>query len=55
MDFVLDRQRLNVAISRGKYAAWIVRSPALTDLAPRTPKELLALGAFLALTESGAT
>lgn len=49
ISFLLDRHRLNVAISRGKYASWIVRSNALTDFPPSTTDELLALGAFLAL------
>ena len=50
--FVLDRHRLNVALSRGKYAAYLVRSPALADVVPRTPQELLAVGAFLGLDEA---
>jgi uncharacterized protein len=50
----LDRHRLNVAVSRGKWAAYLVRSVALTDFAPRSPAELIALGAFLGLCE-GAT
>ena len=51
IDFLLDRNRLNVAISRAKHAAYLVRSPLLTDLAPRSPRELVALGAFIGLCE----
>ncbi|GGB82185.1 nuclease [Knoellia flava TL1] len=49
--FLLDRHRLNVAVSRAKHAAYLVRSSVLTDFAPRTPDELIALGAFLGLCE----
>ena len=49
MGFLLDRHRLNVAISRGQHSAYVVRSAVLTDFAPRTPAELIDLGAFLGL------
>ncbi|MDF8265238.1 TM0106 family RecB-like putative nuclease [Luteipulveratus flavus] len=49
--FLLDRHRLNVAVSRAQYAAYLVRSRVLTDVAPRSPEELTALGAFLGLCE----
>lgn len=52
MGFLLSRNRLNVALSRGKWAAIIVRSPVLTDFAPRTTDELVTLGAFLTLCEA---
>jgi predicted RecB family nuclease len=48
--FLLNRNRLNVAISRAKYAAVIVRAEALTDYLPTAPSGLVELGAFLALT-----
>ncbi len=51
ISFLLNRNRLNVAISRAKYAAVIVRSEALTEYLPSSPKGLLELGAFLSLTE----
>jgi uncharacterized protein len=41
-----------VAISRGQHAAYVVRSSVLTDFAPRTPAELIDLGAFLGLCAS---
>lgn len=51
VSFLLNRNRLNVAISRAKYAAVIVRSATLTDYLPATPAGLIELGAFLALTD----
>lgn len=52
--FLLNRNRLNVAISRAKYAAVLVRSAQLTDYLPGQPAGLIDLGAFLALTASDA-
>lgn len=52
--FLLNRNRLNVAISRAKYAAVLVRSAVLTDYLPGQPDGLIDLGAFLALTADGA-
>ena len=49
ISFLLNRNRLNVAVSRAKYAAIIVRSSLLTDYLPSTPDGLIDLGAFLAL------
>lgn len=51
MSFLLNRNRLNVAISRAQYAAVIVRSGSLTEYLPSTPAGLIELGAFLALTQ----
>lgn len=48
--FLLNRNRLNVAISRAQFAAVIVRSELLTQYLPATPAGLVDLGAFLALT-----
>jgi uncharacterized protein len=49
ISFLLNRNRLNVAVSRAKYAAFIVRSTLLTDYLPSTPDGLIDLGAFLSL------
>jgi len=46
MEFLLDRNRLNVAISRGKLCARIIHSPALTDYLPTRPDQMENLGAF---------
>ena len=50
MDFLLSRNRVNVAVSRGQWAAYVVKSPALTDYLPGSPAGLAELGAFLRLT-----
>lgn len=52
ISFLLNRNRVNVAISRAKYAAYVVRSPHLTDYLPSSPAGLVELGAFLALSDS---
>ncbi len=49
ISFLLNRNRLNVAVSRAKYLGVIVRSPLLTDYLPGTPDRLVELGAFLSL------
>lgn len=48
--FLLNRNRLNVAVSRAKYASIIVRSRALTEYLPSDPSGLIDLGAFLSLS-----
>jgi uncharacterized protein len=53
--FLLNRNRLNVAISRAQYAAVIVRAEALTEYLPSAPAGLVELGAFLALTAPDTT
>jgi len=50
LDFLLDRNRLNVAVSRGQWAAFVVRSTHLTRTLPRRPESLERLGAFVGLT-----
>ncbi|MGL4175613.1 MAG: DEAD/DEAH box helicase, partial [Dermatophilaceae bacterium] len=55
LGFLLDRHRLNVAVSRGQHSVFLVRSQVLTDFSPRSPEELLALGAFLALGDDAVT
>jgi superfamily I DNA and/or RNA helicase len=50
VSFLFNRNRLNVAVSRAKYAAVIVRSTLLTDYLPSTPDRLVELGAFLSLS-----
>ncbi len=48
--FLLSRHRLNVAISRGQWAAIVVQARTLTHYLPATPDGLETLGAFMALT-----
>jgi hypothetical protein len=50
ISFLLNRNRLNVAISRAMYQAVIVRSPLLTEYLPSSPEGLVDLGAFLSLS-----
>ncbi|WP_407726404.1 TM0106 family RecB-like putative nuclease [Rhodococcoides fascians] len=52
MGFLLSRNRLNVAISRGQWAAILVRSRALTHYLPSTPDGLVTLGTFMRLCEN---
>lgn len=51
ISFLLNRNRLNVAVSRAKYAAVIIRSTMLTEYLPSTPAGLVELGAFLAMCD----
>ncbi|HWJ85836.1 MAG TPA: C-terminal helicase domain-containing protein, partial [Cellulomonas sp.] len=51
MEFLLNRNRLNVAISRAQWCAIVVRSRALTDYLPHRPEQLAELGAFLGLAD----
>jgi hypothetical protein len=52
MAFHLNRNRVNVAVSRAKWRAIIVRFAALTSYMPSSPAELLELGAFIGLCEA---
>ncbi|MCU1569748.1 MAG: hypothetical protein JWR33_489 [Naasia sp.] len=52
--FLLLRNRLNVAISRAKWAAYLVHSPALRDYLPHTAEALGELSAFIRLTQTDA-
>ncbi|MGO4444149.1 TM0106 family RecB-like putative nuclease [Mycobacterium sp. 2YAF39] len=47
--FLLNRNRLNVAVSRAKFLSVIVQSPLLTEYLPGTPDRLVELGAYLSL------
>ncbi|WP_247829118.1 TM0106 family RecB-like putative nuclease [Arthrobacter antioxidans] len=49
--FLLDRNRVNVAVSRGQWRAVVVRSPRLTEHMPSTPAALEELGAFIGLCD----
>ncbi|GAB2468608.1 TM0106 family RecB-like putative nuclease [Xylanimonas ulmi] len=52
MEFLLMKNRLNVAISRAQWAAWLVWSPALLDHLPSTPAALAQLSAFARLVDA---
>lgn len=49
MGFLLNRNRVNVAVSRAKWRAIIVRSDALTSFMPSSVHGFLELGAFIGL------
>lgn len=51
MEFLLSRNRINVAVSRGQWRAVIVRSPELTHYLPPQPASLEQLGSFIALCQ----
>ncbi|MHA7134347.1 TM0106 family RecB-like putative nuclease [Oerskovia turbata] len=53
MEFLLSRNRVNVAVSRGQWCAIVIRSPRLTDYLPNHPEELADLGAFIGLCQRG--
>jgi len=49
-EFLLNRNRINVAVSRGQWRAVVVRSPDLTNYMPTKPAALEELGAFIGLS-----
>ncbi|GAB3473097.1 TM0106 family RecB-like putative nuclease [Nocardiopsis coralliicola] len=49
LEFVLSRNRLNVALSRAQVAAVLVYSPGLLEAAPRSIGELASLSGFAGL------
>lgn len=51
LEFLLMRNRLNVAISRAQWAAHLVSSDRLGDGLPTTSEGLVALSGYLRLTE----
>ncbi|TFD21619.1 bifunctional RecB family nuclease/DEAD/DEAH box helicase [Cryobacterium sp. TMS1-13-1] len=51
LSFLIMKNRLNVAISRAKWAAYLVYSPALTEYLPVTPAGVTELSAFISLVE----
>ncbi|NVM98279.1 TM0106 family RecB-like putative nuclease [Arthrobacter sp. SDTb3-6] len=53
MEFLLNRNRINVAVSRGQWRAVIIRSPQLTRFMPSRPAAMAELGAFIGLCNRG--
>ncbi|MET3809348.1 TM0106 family RecB-like putative nuclease [Arthrobacter sp. UYEF3] len=51
MEFLLSRNRINVAVSRGQWRAVVVRSPELTNFMPAHPEGLEQLGGFIGLCQ----
>jgi uncharacterized protein len=55
MEFLLSRNRINVAVSRGKWRAVVVRAPELTNYLPAHPEGLEQLGGFIGLCQRSVT
>ncbi|HET6269683.1 MAG TPA: TM0106 family RecB-like putative nuclease [Arthrobacter sp.] len=55
MEFLLSRNRINVAVSRGQWRAVVVRAPELTNYLPTHPEGLEQLGGFIGLCQRSAT
>ena len=51
IDFLLSPNRLNVAVSRAQWAAYLVHSPSLRRLTPTSVPGLVNLGGFLGLLD----
>ncbi|POH59510.1 TM0106 family RecB-like putative nuclease [Arthrobacter glacialis] len=49
MEFLLNRNRINVAVSRGQWRAVIIRSPELSNFMPSKTSGMAELGAFIGL------
>jgi len=52
LEFLLLANRLNVAISRAQWAAYLLYSPALLEYLPTNPTALAQLSAFIELVEA---
>lgn len=51
MEFLLSRNRINVAVSRGQWRAVVIRAPELTNYLPTHPEGLEQLGGFIGLCQ----
>jgi len=51
-NFVMSRNRLNVAISRAQWATYLIYSPSLTKVDVKTPEQIKLLSGFLKLIRS---
>ncbi|MCU1547386.1 MAG: nuclease [Arthrobacter sp.] len=51
MEFLLSRNRINVAVSRGQWRAVVLRAPELTNYLPAHPEGLEQLGGFIGLCQ----
>ena len=52
LEFLLLRNRLNVAISRAMHTAYLISSPGLLDDLPHTPEGVVRLSGFVRLVDS---
>jgi uncharacterized protein len=51
LGFLIMKNRLNVAVSRAKWAAYVVYSPQLTEHLPHRPEGVAELSAFITLVQ----
>ncbi|KUM37026.1 TM0106 family RecB-like putative nuclease [Arthrobacter sp. EPSL27] len=51
MEFLLSRNRINVAVSRGQWRGVVIRAPELTNYLPVHPEGLEQLGGFIGLCQ----
>ncbi|GAB3611496.1 TM0106 family RecB-like putative nuclease [Humibacter ginsengiterrae] len=51
LGFLIMKNRLNVAVSRAKWAAYLIYSPSLTEHLPHRPEGVAELSAFITLAE----
>ena len=51
IDFLLSKNRLNVALSRAQWASYLVYSPGLLDYSPKSPANLALLARFADLVQ----
>ena len=49
LDFLLSRNRLNVAISRGQWATYLIYSPEIAKIDAKTPEQIRLVSGFLSL------
>lgn len=49
LDFLLSRNRLNVAISRGQWATYLIYSPEISKIDAKTPEQIRLVSGFLSL------
>jgi len=54
IEFLLLKNRLNVAVSRAKWAAYVLYSPGLLDALPSRPDGVAQLSAFMRLVGADA-
>jgi uncharacterized protein len=52
LEFLLSRNRLNVAISRGQWATHLVYSPEIVNIDAKTPEQIRLISGFLQLVGS---
>ena len=51
LDFLLSRNRLNVAISRGQWSTYLIYSPEIVNIDAKTPEQIRLVSGFLQLIE----